>query len=111
MCHSPKLIAAYHVLLRLSNPRHPPHALSNFKIFKLLGFLILLTRRYVKELSPGTDNVLGDNPTPCIPGIVKMRALTLSSSIICCKHKVLVEDIGIEPITSCLQSRRSSQMS
>ena len=32
MCHSPKLIAAYHVLRRLSNPRHPPYALSNFQI-------------------------------------------------------------------------------
>ena len=85
MCHSPKLIAAYHVLLRLSNPRHPPHALSNFKIFKLLGFLILLTRRYVKELSAGTGNVSGDNPTPCIPAIAKMWTLVPSSSIIYCK--------------------------
>ena len=68
MCHSPKLIAAYHVLHRLSNPRHPPHALSNFKIFKLLGFLILLTRRYVKELSTPTDSLPGDNPTRRVGG-------------------------------------------
>jgi hypothetical protein len=27
MCCSPKLIAAYHVLLRLQDPRHPPYAL------------------------------------------------------------------------------------
>ena len=27
VCHSPKLIAAYHVLLRLQKPRHPPYAL------------------------------------------------------------------------------------
>ena len=27
MCRSPKLIAAYHVLLRLQKPRHPPYAL------------------------------------------------------------------------------------
>ena len=32
MCTSPKLIAAYHVLHRLSDPRHPPYALSNFQI-------------------------------------------------------------------------------
>ena len=37
MCHSPKLIAAYHVLLRLSNPRHPPYALSNFKNLDILS--------------------------------------------------------------------------
>ena len=29
MCSSPGLIAAYHVLLRLSAPRHPPYTLSN----------------------------------------------------------------------------------
>ena len=29
VCSSPKLIAAYHVLHRLSAPRHPPYTLSN----------------------------------------------------------------------------------
>jgi hypothetical protein len=29
VCTSPELIAAYHVLLRLSTPRHPPCALSS----------------------------------------------------------------------------------
>ena len=31
VCTYPKLIAAYHVLLRLSMPRHPPYALIRFK--------------------------------------------------------------------------------
>ena len=31
VCISPQLIAAYHVLHRLSDPRHPPCALSCFK--------------------------------------------------------------------------------
>ena len=31
VCSSPKLIAAYHVLHRLSDPRHPPCALICFK--------------------------------------------------------------------------------
>ena len=31
MCSSPKLIAAYHVLHRLLEPRHPPCALNCFK--------------------------------------------------------------------------------
>src|SRR6478735_11458466 len=31
VCSSPKLIAAYHVLHRLSEPRHPPYALKCFK--------------------------------------------------------------------------------
>ena len=33
MCQSPQLIAAYHVLHRLWEPRHPPYALSNFLVF------------------------------------------------------------------------------
>jgi hypothetical protein len=33
VCSSPRLIAAYHVLLRLSDPRHPPFALACFKKF------------------------------------------------------------------------------
>ena len=37
MCQSPQLIAAYHVLHRLQDPRHPPYALCNFLkiLFKL----------------------------------------------------------------------------
>ena len=30
VCKSPKLFAAYHVLLRLQEPRHPPYALAYF---------------------------------------------------------------------------------
>jgi hypothetical protein len=30
ICTSPELIAAYHVLHRLQEPRHPPCALNNF---------------------------------------------------------------------------------
>lgn len=35
VCSSPKLIAAYHVLHRLSDPRHSPYALNCFKKFKI----------------------------------------------------------------------------
>src|SRR5690606_22781561 len=37
VCSSPKLIAAYHVLLRLLSPRHPPYALNCFKFLILNG--------------------------------------------------------------------------
>ena len=30
VCKSPRLFAAYHVLLRLQEPRHPPYALAYF---------------------------------------------------------------------------------
>ena len=36
ICTSPNLIAAYHVLLRLREPRHPPVALSYFFFFVLV---------------------------------------------------------------------------
>jgi hypothetical protein len=48
VCSSPQLIAAYHVLLRLLEPRHPPYALICFKkiqIFKSLTSL-KVTRYY-----------------------------------------------------------------
>ena len=35
MCSSPRLIAAYRVLLRLMAPRHPPYALRS--LISLLG--------------------------------------------------------------------------
>jgi hypothetical protein len=43
ICTSPKLIAAYHVLLRLREPRHPPYALSYF--LPLLTMRTLRPRR------------------------------------------------------------------
>ena len=42
VCSSPQLIAAYHVLRRLSEPRHPPCALNCFKKIKKLEFVILV---------------------------------------------------------------------
>ncbi len=36
VCSSPGLIAAYHVLHRLSEPRHPPYALMCFKKFEIV---------------------------------------------------------------------------
>ena len=34
ICTYPQLIAAYHVLHRLCEPRHPPYALSYFLLIK-----------------------------------------------------------------------------
>ena len=41
ICTSPELIAAYHVLRRLCEPRHPPYALSYF-----LAYLIMSRKRH-----------------------------------------------------------------
>ena len=68
ICTYPGLIAAYHVLHRLREPRHPPDALTcfrqfahtfscNFEIFNLLSLYrqsltYSLVCQYVKDLSP-----------------------------------------------------------
>ena len=53
ICTSPKLIAAYHVLLRLREPRHPPVALSYF--FYIVLFLV---RFYPTCKSKFTKNLI-----------------------------------------------------
>ena len=40
VCKSPELFAAYHVLLRLQEPRHPPYALAYFLLLSLSPRLI-----------------------------------------------------------------------
>ena len=77
ICSSTYLIAAYHVLLRLSKPRHPPCALSNLSNsiqFCSLFVYYFNQFQYVNE-------------------------------------RILVEDIGVEPMTPCVQGRCSSQLS
>ena len=41
ICTYPRLIAAYHVLHRLCEPRHPPYALSYFLYYCILFLLSL----------------------------------------------------------------------
>ena len=61
MCSSPKLIAAYHVLHRLSDPRHSPYTLNCFKNLKCIlsgsrhcinatSITTYFISQYVKEL-------------------------------------------------------------
>jgi len=40
VCTSPQLFAAYHVLRRLREPRHPPYALIRFRLFDVFDFSI-----------------------------------------------------------------------
>ena len=67
VCNSPWLIAAYHVLLRLSDPRHPPCALIRFKKF-ILPCSALLQRKkslgiYLQLLFPN----MSKNYSRCQP--------------------------------------------
>ena len=50
VCKSPELFAAYHVLLRLLKPRHPPYALFRFLCcsrLEIVSFRPLLLPRYL----------------------------------------------------------------
>ena len=47
VCKSPRLIAAYHVFLRLQEPRHPPYALYYF----LLSYRPPIVSRYAYLIS------------------------------------------------------------
>jgi hypothetical protein len=175
VCSSPQLIAAYHVLLRLLEPRHPPCALICFKTIQIFKSLTSLkvTRyynffsQYVKELflvskdslmswirSTRPQSLLRQHHSfqknfhnatalfslriagdPALPSCASGRFATLLFSpsphqsqltrsasgrkrpstglMICNRLRLLwmVEDIGVEPMTPCLQSRCSSQLS
>ena len=43
VCKSPELFAAYHVFLRLQEPRHPPYALYYFLTFPISPIVVIGT--------------------------------------------------------------------
>ena len=112
VCGSPKLIAAYRVLHRLLAPRHPPYALSSLTILghrRIPG--IRRPRRRISEIAPMPKHCVitesyrlwsiqlsnisrGSRPAPGAPS---------------CHAPAdnLVENTGLEPVTSWLQTRRS----
>ena len=81
VCTSPRLFAAYHVFHRLHVPRHPPYALSSFTKVSFLKMTWLLE------------------------SLIKMIQFFQFPNFQ--KAKKFVELTGIEPMTSCVQSRRS----
>jgi hypothetical protein len=91
----PQLIAGSHVLHRLLVPRHPPYALSN------------LTENFYSQIVCALS--------VCFYGSVKffrfssenIFTLSIFQRTIIPDKSGLVELIGIEPITSALQGRRS----
>ena len=64
MCSSPQLFAAYHVLLRLPVPRHPPDALVNLTINTCIRVIyrifssLLLVSEFLVSLNKMTDESL-----------------------------------------------------
>ena len=105
VCQSPRLFAAYHVLHRFREPRHPPFALSYFLAhhspfcktvtasFSFLNNVNELFRLVVTDLPKRQYRV----------SRLYCHRIALSGPF--------VENKGVEPLTSCVQSRRSSQLS
>ena len=88
-CTSPRLVAACHVLHRLREPRHPPYALIYFR--NILFFRQQTEGRIFKTFSSFVSL-----------SIMSQTALSF---------RTYVENNGFEPLTPCLQSRCSSQLS
>jgi hypothetical protein len=120
--NSPKLIAACHVLHRLSVPRHPPNALIVLDLTfcqRNDDLAIIISARSVQGTTPTHETAFLPNPstlprrqsedldfkTSSLPmNDVKERYPRRSDGA---EFYAMVEADGIEPTTSCLQSRRS----
>ncbi len=130
--NSPWLIAAYDVLHRLSAPRHPPNALTTLDrshcrcppasaadgidLEKTSFFEVVSDRRRLRlrisRHAAGTaafeQNLLftmSDNT--CLASAMRDRHEFCFRRTLLDTTQKLVEPDGIEPTTSCLQSRRS----
>src|SRR5262245_38304583 len=114
VCGSPKLIAAYHVLLRRPAPRHPPYALSSLTTtFTLLEHCsrqfmpyvhLLLIQDLRLSMNPGPSArcaVAKTPPAEALAGEARPLAATMAA------QTGVVELTGFEPATSALQGRRS----
>ena len=101
ICSYPRLIAAYHVLHRLHEPRHPPCALIHF-----LG-----------RCRRNNGGISYFQLCPAKSGNTSFLSFTLQFRVSICQRslflllKETVENNGFEPLTPCLQSRCSSQLS
>ena len=112
---SPKLIAANHVLHRLSTPRHPPIALSSLTINlsylgKLLRTFSILPDSLVKEQRGKSPNLIseqlggGERIRTDDPLRAKQALFRLSYTPL-----LMVGLDGLEPSTSRLSGVRSNQ--
>ena len=105
ICTYPKLIAAYHVLHRLREPRHPPCALAYFLSNVLFSYWYWLGNCFrLSILHIRTRTVW-----------YILLALTFNFTFCTsCQRSFLfserVENNGFEPLTLCVQGRCSSQL-
>ena len=94
ICTYPKLIAAYHVLLRLWEPRHPPYALNHF--LRLNNDISLcLYCSYFKLILLNSLCLL----SLCQRTFSMLLHISLQNQYFC----KTVENKGVEPLTSRMQ--------
>lgn len=113
---SPQLFAGYHVLHRLLVPRHPPDALlrlihfqqpdiNSFKFTSIFSSFSLFKIKNIRRNQKTASNFF-------YPGYHHsshfQRSYHLPQEALTTIHNKMVEVNGIEPTTSCLQSRRST---
>ena len=96
ICASPELIAACHVLPRRQEPGHPLCALSNLLDLLVVSFSV------PGRLAPPKEPFLF---VSCLISFQPVKELFRGDFPAC------VEDNGFEPMTPCVQSRCSSQLS
>ena len=105
VCHSPRLIAAYHVLHRLLVPRHPSCARIHLTEEKTIVLGIQLQF---------PDYAIVKEPTrlpadPCSRGLPREKNVDLERHT---RYRITVVGVpGIEPGTSSLSGMRSNQLS
>ena len=122
ICISPRLFAAYHVLHRLREPRHPPSALSYFLLSTLplheglsspprnrrIDISSVCSSRYSILRCPACQRSLRDSYEPLRGEFIMIGSYSVAYPYILI---TFVENNGFEPLTLCLQSRCSSQLS
>ena len=120
ICSYPRLIAAYHVLHRLREPRHPPDALTFFRHSRLTAAAHTFSCKLRVVIKHSVNNLKSLLTVLC----VNMSKISIGFEISDLRLEVFkisnlnpqnsnraVENNGFEPLTPCLQSRCSSQLS
>ena len=102
VCAYPRIIAAYHVLHRLQEPRHPPYALTYLPVRYPDNEPRKGTRRDGRLYWACTSFALFTFL------LFRLCNMSWNNKRITPLH---VENIGFEPMASCMPCKRSSQLS
>ena len=108
-CNSPRLFAAYHVLLRLSMPRHPSCALSSLTTRKIKISLCLSTKLHFFAVISSRHYFflqLSINSAKSF-AVFYVNPIRIYINI----SQYMVGVLGFEPRTSSLSGTRSNQLS